>query len=118
MDVSTAPNGRTGKQKLRAWVATGSENGNVLIWDLQERRVLQIMGQDSTLLPDDERAVVSNGDDVVMKEVRRASDGEPKNKEAVTRVWHRRPIIALAVSAACSLQAEKPVQLTNPIGQS
>lgn len=31
--------------KAEAWVVSGSENGNVVIWELSSRRVVQVLNQ-------------------------------------------------------------------------
>ncbi|KAK4684037.1 COMPASS component SWD3, partial [Tremellales sp. Uapishka_1] len=40
--IETSDRGRR-KKKLEAWVMTGSENGKLLVWDLQSRTVLQVL---------------------------------------------------------------------------
>lgn len=43
MEVDGEAKDASASSKPPAWVIAGSENGKVVIWDLQDRRVLQVL---------------------------------------------------------------------------
>ena len=45
MDVDAPTGGAASGVKADAWVVSGSENGNVVIWELSSRRVAQVLAE-------------------------------------------------------------------------
>lgn len=59
------------RKRKEAWVIAGSENGKLVIWELESRRVIQVLGEGDQSVPNGTKAGTSG---------------------------HRKPVVALAVS--------------------
>lgn len=54
VDEAGQGGGVRGKRKKQAWIASGSENGKVVIWDLASKRVVQVLDPGQSMEGDGE----------------------------------------------------------------